>query len=121
MGEQGRLTVVVRPADAAEAQLPQHDRTDQAERVERVEPEHPADPEAADASLALEGRRDDVPADHEEHEDAVLARVEPLVDDLPGVLEHVIAQVIEDHEQGGHTAQRVQPGKPAARRNRWGG
>ena len=51
----------------------------------------------------------------EKHEDAVLARIEPLVDNLPGVLEHVVAQVIEDHEQGGHAAQRVQPGKLLAR------
>jgi hypothetical protein len=117
VGEQGRLTVVVGPADAAQVQLPERDRCDQREYVEREQPEQPADPEPADAALALQGRRHDVAADQEEDEHAELARVEPLVDVLAGVLEHGVAKVVEHHGQGRHPPQRIQPREPPSWRN----
>ena len=92
----------------------QRHRYPDGQQVQRIEPEQAADPERPHAALALQRRRHDVPADDEEDEDAVVARVEPVVDLVSHMLEHVVAQVVEHHGQRGNPAQQVQPGQAAA-------
>src|SRR5579859_2094924 len=83
-----------------------------------VEPEQAADPEGPDAALALQRRGHDIPADQEEDEHAVIAGVDPLVDRVLHHRRQEVAEVVEDHGQGGQPAQDVQPGQPAPGRGR---
>ena len=111
-GEHGLGGVVLGPPDRAVSALVGDDGDDQGHQVHRVQPEQPAGPESAHGSLALQRGRDDVPADQEEHEDAVLAEVEPAVQEVPDRLEHQRGPVVEHHAQRGESAQRVQPRQP---------
>ena len=112
VGERGGHRVGVHTAQRADPAGPEHDHGAQREQVDRVQPEQAAHPETADAALALQRRGHDVAADEEEHEDAVLAGVEPVIDRIPDRLEHGIGQVVEHHAQRGDPAQCVQPGEP---------
>ena len=112
VGERGGHRVGVHARQRADPACPQYDHGAQREQVERVQPEHAAHPETADAALALQRRGHDIAADEEEHEDAVLAGVEPVIDRIPHRLEDGVGQVVEYHAQRGDPAQCVQPGEP---------
>ena len=111
-GEHRLGRVVLGPPDRAVPGLVGDGGDDQRHQVHRVQPEQPAGPESAHGPLALQRGGDDVPADQEEHEDAVLAEVKPAVQEVPDRLEHQRGPVVEHHAQRGESAQRVQPRQP---------
>ena len=89
-----------------------------ASRYSGIQPEHAAHPERPHAALALQRGRHDVAADDEEDEDAVVARVEIVIDDRPNVLERVVAEVVEDHRERRQAAEHVEPAQSRSRPGR---
>ncbi len=113
VGGEGLQRVMLRAAQGAVAERVPHRGGDDRQHVQRVQPEPPADPKAPDRPLALQRRRDDVPADQEEHENAVLPEVEPLVQERVDRRHHQRGRVVEHDAQCREPAQRVQPRQPA--------